>query len=361
MSAAEMSHAGLQDLPELRDFSDRAYRKNDITFTNAYFDWQFNRCGGAARPHNGALIARKGGAVIGNCLVPSYDISMNGEIRQGGWIHEWFVDPGHGALGLIMLRKMLKGLAFFAGAGISSHGLAAMRAVCPTMTLFALNRTFAVFDAEKTFALSFHTKPCTLTYLKGLRPPPPPATVTVELIDRFDARFDAAWDAFREGITLATHRTSAFMNWRYLDHPVFTYQAARASGPAGDVHCVWRMEQVHGSDTRVARICEVIGSPQAIAESLPAILAVMGADGAAFADFFCSHAETVGATITAGMHAVVARSDFVLARLFQPLADTVAHSLDYYFYLPGAARPGDYSRCYFTKGDSNQDRPNIVS
>ena len=43
-------------------------------------------------------------------------------------------------------------------------------------------------------------------------------------IDRFDARFDRLWQHSSNGHYAGIQRDAAYLNWRYLEHPVYSYQ-----------------------------------------------------------------------------------------------------------------------------------------
>jgi hypothetical protein len=58
-------------------------------------------------------------------------------------------------------------------------------------------------------------------------------TTAVEEIHRFDASFDSLGIRCLGTATFSCPRTSAFLNWRYLEHPTRTYSAFAVFGPAG--------------------------------------------------------------------------------------------------------------------------------
>ena len=347
-----IANIAIRDLPAVRNFMDQAYKANDVTCFDDYFRWQFNRCAGADRSSdNGALMAVADDCVIGICLVPHYEVSMLDRVVQGGWIHHWFTAGGHGPLGLTMLRRLQRDLAFFGGAGISSQGLLAMRALCPALVLFELTRLFAVVDADATFDLLFSKAPATKTYLRSLRVLAAPA-VRVEPVTLFDDEYERSWNLMRPGFLFATHRTARYMNWRYIEHPYFRYKAVRCHGSRGAVFYVWREETIHGRDHTVIRLGDVIGPIAAIAETFPAAFATMAQARPCFIDFFCSNAEVVASLMAGGMHLTVTRPDFDLPRLFQPLARDNSKTLHFYYQLAPAfpiPRHETFATSYITK------------
>lgn len=350
------------DLERAMAFSRQVYGPRNIAFEPDYFDWQFMRCAG--EPHEdgcGALIALSNDEIVATCLVGKYPVLVNGQVVGGGWIQDWFSAPSSGAVGLAMFSKATNDLGFFGGAGIAQPAIAAMRSLMPGLTWFEMDRMFAVIDPQQTAELCFETSPNTPDYLKSLRAPTPDPAIASEKLTLFDVNYDNVWTDTSAGFLATTHRTSRFMNWRYFDHPLFEYQCHVCTGPKGPVYYVWRDEKVANQDVSVGRICDVIGAPQAIAETFPTIFSVMAGAGHAFVDFHCSNAAVNAALATAGMQPVVSRPDFDLARLFQPLESAPNKKLDYYYNLPAHVDrllSANHSLTYFTKSDSNQDRPN---
>ena len=353
----------IEDLPAVRAFMDRAYKPDDVTCLDDYFRWQFRRCGDEQGVSGDrTLMAVVGGRVVGICLVPEYDVAMSGQIVRGGWIHHWFTEPGHGPIGLAMLKRLLGGLRFFGGAGISSQGVAAMRLACPALVVFDLVRLYAVFDADATFDLVFDRGPGTRTYLRSLRLPAS-RSARVDRVEAFDDRYECVWDAVRTNFLFATHRTAKYMNWRYFAHPYFTYKAVCCCGIQGEVYYVWREERIHGRDRVVVRLCDVIGPLAAIEETFASAYDAMSESKPLFVDFYCSNADVVSGLVAGGMQPAVTRSDFDLPRLFQPLERDSMKTLHFYYQVSPLDVPGHtaFTRSYITKSDSNQDRPNLIT
>jgi hypothetical protein len=262
-----------------------------------------------------------------------------------------------------MLDIALHGLAFFAGAGLSLQGNTGLRLLSPTAMWVGIDRLFAVVDARKTADICYRADLATYRYLKSLRLPDPKGEVKARTVARFGADYDEIWDAVRSRFLVAAHRTSRFMNWRYLDHPRFRYNCIECETRHGWAYYVWREEVIYDTTAVVIRLCDVIGFPLAITQSFAVFMQHIWRPQVLFVDFFCSNGEINGALIAGGMHPVIVVRNFDLPRLFQPLEPAVDQTLDFYYLFADAFRPRNYadvSKCYFTKGDTNQDRPNIV-
>jgi hypothetical protein len=177
----------------------------------------------------------------------------------------------------------------------------------------------------------------------------------VEQVDRFGESASALWDRLSVN-AVGTQRSSAFLNWRYASHPVFTYRMLehRLDGAVAALG-VYRLEQAGSSGVGVARVVELIAETT-LAPLVRALLADARANGAALVDFFGADSQT---------STVLRRSGFIrddepfvaqLPILLQPI-DRRRTAIPFMAYLPTVGEPHDLD-WYVTKGDGDQDRPN---
>jgi len=105
----------------------------------------------------------------------------------------------------------------------------------------------------------------------------------------------------------------------------------------------------------------VVGSPRAIRSSTPAVWARMRAQGAAFCDFFGTHAGILASLREGGMSDIITLEGLDVPRLFAPPAIDLRKTVNV-AVIPSAAHCGswlhDPSRWHVTKSDANQDRYN---
>ncbi len=295
------------------------------------------------------------------CLVARYPMVIRQQPTTGGWIHFWFADPGHGPLGLRLLRQVSGNLPFLGGAAIEIAAATTMRQLYRDMLWFDLERLFCPLDPGLTARLSLSRNDDTLRFLRALSISAGGPLADLAEIDRFGDDYDAVWSDMRIGFAITTDRTSRFMNWRYVDHPRLSYRRVACRAASGTVFYVWREEVTQGPvAATVARLCEVVGSPDAIRDTLTTCLRHMAARNLAFVDFFCSSSTVVQGLIAGGMRPVVSRPGFDLPHRLRPVESYVNKRLDFYYMFPSGSMRADHSdfrQCYFTRGDSNQDIP----
>ena len=164
---------------------------------------------------------------------------------------------------------------------------------------------------------------------------------------------------------MGAHRDAAYLTWRYLSHPRFHYRlccAQRESDGAVEGIAVWRIEQVRDRPTRVLRIVEFLGSTEAEAVLVRAVLDAARDAGAALADFYCASARVARPLAQVGFQPAPTDSGHgLLPSRFQPL-ESQYFPMTTLVRLPGAWRGRlqqllDDGRLYITKSDGDQDRP----
>ena len=352
----------LHDLAAATSFSDRAYRANYVMFQPKMFDWQYNHCGGGNHSIDcGAIGAIVNNEVVGACLIGRYPILVDGNRKAGGWIHFWFSRADWGPLGIALFQRASRDLAFLGGPAIEIGAASVMRRMQRPFVWFEPERLISIVDPDTTAILSLSQNAHTLAALRLMKPILLEHDVEASNVDRFGDEYQAIWLDVARNFSLATDRTSQYMNWRYCDHPMMTYRKLLCRGPDGPAIYVWREEITEGpTKTIVARLCEVIGSPAAIRTTFAGCYRTIARSGVAFIDFFCSNSTVNGALVAGGMLPAIVRPGLDLPYRLRPVENALSKRIDYYYLFPKQPAPlscFDYHRTYFTRGDSNQDIP----
>jgi hypothetical protein len=175
------------------------------------------------------------------------------------------------------------------------------------------------------------------------------------------------WPALAEN-TVGAARDLEYLRWRYLDHPRFEYRIVTVGEGRRTGVLVWRMETIRQATPqgrqdvdRIGRILELLpASPENASQLIAAGLQQMCAEGAFAADFYGYHAGTNCCLEKAGFvdTGKVPDAGHVPSR-FQPLDGKGAGILSAMFLQERSPGFNDAaSPWYWTKSDSDQDRPN---
>lgn len=361
MSGVVFKPITLDDLPQAAAFDRLVDRPRNSTFEPDFFSWQYLDGAEGRQESGAALAAWDGDQVVATLMNSDVGLRVEGTLLPGAWVHEWYASRAHGFVGLELLNSVLPRYPVLVGAGASMASQITTRRL-RHLRVHPLNRLVAIIDPGASASLSFNKGDHTLPFLRSMTPPRTPKTLpAAQEVDRFDAHYDAAWNAMWPRLQLTADKNARYMAWRYLRHPRFRYRVLHCTAASGSAYFVWREEQVPDGPV-VARLCEAIGATEAIAECAPALIkAWRDTPGLAFGDFYCSNDAVCAALLDGGFIHALPMPDLDLPRLFSPLAPdsrkTLYFWLSYASSVPFAPRL-EFGRTYFTKGDSNQDRPN---
>lgn len=354
-------HLDLSELPRIREFAHAYIRPNYPVVREQFFRWQYVETARLANsPHIGiAATEAVDGRLSALWMSHRAAFHLAGKRVEGAWLHEWYNTPAAGNAGFFLLLDQLNGASVLGVMGQSLSAANLFLRARPALW-FELERLVFVFDPRVVGTWLSAPTESALRILQIFSQPR--SSSAAKLVETFDDEYQQVWDGMAADIALATDRDKETMTWRYLRHPSFRYQVALVRATAGTAFFVWREEPVSGGEGMVARLCDAIGSPEAVAQSVGAVLALIGERGAAMADFFCSNARLVEAMVEGGMLPVVSLADLDLPRLFSPLSADPRRTINVGFSVTadiGAQALRRYRSSYVTKGDSNQDRPNL--
>ncbi|MMZ59222.1 hypothetical protein D1872_212480 [compost metagenome] len=177
------------------------------------------------------------------------------------------------------------------------------------------------------------------------------------------------WDSFYythiAPKTISVSRNFEFLSWRYLNHPTFNYLVYTAQDQAGNYEGLFiaRVESIVNNTAKILRIVEFISKNQDASIALANKIVEIGTEEAVlFADFYCTTDM-----FNFGLESVGFKKEFtsdddkiVLPSRFQPVDLSVVNlNACLSFYGKKVKRLNLLNNnIYFTKGDSDQDRPN---
>lgn len=344
------------DLPALRTFWARAYRPGYLLRENhALFRWQF----GARAPADGdayhVKLAMLGGEVVGCLGYIPVEVTLAERVVRGAWLANWMVDPERRQLGLgpLLMREVTRQFDVTLNLGPNQDA----RTVLAKMGwsyVGTLPRYLHVLDVGAAAAL---------TEAGGLDWPAPAAWtggqgIAVRPISAFDETATALWDRLAPTLGAGTRRSADYLNWRYVQHPLWEYRCFEAcAGGRLRGFAVYRVETVRDRSLMVGRLVELVAEPEAAGALLGAVLEDARARGVVLLDFFSSNPRTAPALEALGFLTDAQAPVAQIPLLFQPIdrQRVAIHFMAYPAKVLGAASLASW---YVTKGDADQDRPN---
>lgn len=348
------------ELPELQQFIARTWGERHILASDTGFlRWQFD--GGRLRegadgPVSVLILRGRDGDIVAMQGLIASPFSHQGRSLQGAWLCNLMAEESERAqgAGLTMLRAVAQlPLDVLATAGINPQ-LFRLYPLMGFHTIAEVPRWVRVLDPERAVPV---LGPCA-EHAFGLQSGGATEPGRADPYPDFDQDWDAFWRGRSAGY-FGVDRTARYMNWRYRDHPRFTYDClvTREQGGIGAAS-VSRTETIANQDHRVTRVLELHGRPAALASNLAKLEEVARDRGSLFMDYFGGCAETDAALADAGWTANLGPEQ-QLPNLFQPL-DARYRPLNVAVkVLRGAAvNQAAVRSMSVSRADGDQDRPN---
>lgn len=177
----------------------------------------------------------------------------------------------------------------------------------------------------------------------------------------FDEGIDRLWDTIRHKYPITISRTSAYLNWRYRDHPIFSYHLLLLCDDAEvEAYIVLRIEKANGYI--VARIIDCVANDEAEHAMFDAACKWAEENGAHMIDLLFSGPWYTNALTKSGFVEAVDEPYSLIPIRFSPISANVRTINFAYTYRQGAGlddRITVANNWYVTKGDGDQDRPNL--
>jgi hypothetical protein len=196
-----------------------------------------------------------------------------------------------------------------------------------------------------------------------------PLSKSIETGDVIPRSWDACeWPAIAQR-TIGAARDSAYLTWRYRRHPVFEYRFLTVRDGEMSGLAVWRLETIRKQTPegrvdldRIGRLLEFLPASAANAEALfSAFVRALRQEDALGADFYGYHGQTRCLLRQLGFREAAFHPDGrSIPSRFQPLDGKGGGILSAMFLQSDLPACGDAGDCpwYWTKSDSDQDRPN---
>ncbi|KYG94256.1 hypothetical protein ABEW24_13935 [Paenibacillus jamilae] len=320
----------------------------------------------------GAIGVWEDGKIVGLGGLMLFEFNLNGETEAACNVTNSIVleEYRSSMAGLLLYAKPLDLYPFFCnfGIGLSKFSMrvspAAISRDIVTQPIYKLDRMVGILDKKKTSEVLLDGNENYLrNYGMVLKVTQyGDKTVRQELVKD---RWDSFYYTHIAPKTISVSRNFEFLSWRYLNHPTFNYLVYTAQDQAGNYEGLFiaRVESIVNNTAKILRIVEFISKNQDASIALANKIVEIGTEEAVlFADFYCTTDM-----FNFGLESVGFKKEFtsdddkiVLPSRFQPVDLSVVNlNACLSFYGKKVKRLNLLNNnIYFTKGDSDQDRPN---
>lgn len=153
-------------------------------------------------------------------------------------------------------------------------------------------------------------------------------------------------------------KDSAYINWRYFQHPHITYEIISTDTSQTSGIAVLRVETIRDSESRIVRMVEFLPTENNEGLLAQAVARYLIDKQALFLDFFCGSRYYLDRYFVSPFLLEKDHQPFFFPRMFQPLEWRERYSINASFGRNGRinALPKIHlDDVYFTKGDPSQD------
>ena len=371
-------YAHAEDYPRISTFLDTHWAKGHVYVRlPQLFDWTFGRRHLWDQEGYSFALAEDQGDVVGILGGIPFVLNCLGRVSRGIWFANYMVRPDYrrGSLALRLLNMFRRPpyttvIAF----GVSTTAVPLYQAL-RAQVIAGMPRHFGVLPhaEERMTHLLCQTYPDwpatrAQTLARTFRLPEVsgaimPASSTVPA--HWDEHDWPLWAARTAGA--ARHRE--YLQWRYSDHPYFTYHFIVIPDGEYSGLAVWRLETLrratpHGLEDidRLGRLVEFLPMSRHNAQALLAhFWRALHAADALGADYYGYHGETGAWLRDLGFRVVQDHTDgLAIPARFQPLDGKGGRIVSAMFVAEEMPACSTERHClwYWTKSDADQDRPN---
>jgi hypothetical protein len=368
------------EIPLLMEFIDQHWKRGHVLGRDEeLLRWQYAPRGFLAGHEAGltSVLARFDGKIVGMMCASPCEFSTPKGRFSSVWLSNWLVleEYRRHRFGLRFIWYFAQqGFQVRAGIGSNAIASAVIRKLKDTFMIPDIPRWIGVFDPDQTRTMLAATAPFSNASLLAVdrwlvSPLPDDSSDGEYEVVGPSANALAGWEEFwNEDLApsiLATLRDAAFLRWRYLEHPRFTYTVRFARNRRTrrfEGLVVYRIETVRGRPERVMRIMEFLASPVAVDSLVREVIEAAVDQQVSFADFYCTAPWAARGLERVGFAPAPGPDELpLIPSRFQPLeADYFPMSVSLQF------EPGLFSEneplmraghLYVTKADGDQDRP----
>jgi N-acetylglutamate synthase-like GNAT family acetyltransferase len=371
-------YASSDEYPAISRFLNDYWAENHIYCRNrALFEWTFHRKGFWPEDQYSFAMAEDGGELVGILGGIPFAFNRFGRRSDGIWIANYVIRPDYrkGTTALQLLGQFRQPRFSACVAYGITQASAVIYKVLRGEVLPPIPRSFLVLPGgtDRMLNLLSAAHPdWSVERARALAQPfvlPGVPDRSIECCEALPEDWDRTdWPRIAAA-TIGAARDRDYLSWRYLAHPVFENRILAVPEGGRTGLAVWRLETIRRETPegrvdvdKIGRLVDFLPASRENARALATVfLQKVCTAGAFAADFHGYHGETRAWLEAAGFRPVSSHPDgeSIPAR-FQPLDGKGGRILSAMFLDEKLPPCGDAADCswYWTKSDSDQDRPN---
>lgn len=327
-----------KDFPEFQRYIREVHHEKYVLSDKRFFDWQYEQF----------AVIKNGENIVGHFGYRDMPYLVDGKPSQVRVMMNLFVEERFRVLGVgaLLAKHVLDGPSYVLVSGYRELVERLFQQLRPGFSEKGiLGRYMRLYRQDHDLMLSRRAPLVTALEYDD-------CGVRVNAVDVVDQEsLDALWKNVQPRFQTTVERTGAYVQWRFIDHPLLDYQVYVATKDRETVgYIVWRIEE--DQEFRIARIIDFVSTPYAEGALLKAFDLAAREEGVHAADFMCSSDVYRETLQQEGWFDVVGTDYADFAIRFSPI------SLRKAVVNIGYDMQTSFDDCYFTKADGDIDRPN---
>ncbi len=345
------------DIPELKQFISSNYRDDYILMSDKFFSYFFKNY--ATDDYSFKILRLKENLVGMIGMIP-YNYKIFNQIKKSHFLVNTMVDKSLRGYGIGPRLVMEAGQ----GASISyttSYGKNAkpMYQKLKWNEMGNLNRFIKILDISKSSKLANVQIPGNRSVLEK---PEFDSAFMFKPITKFDDSVDIFWKQVKDKYPITIDRTKEYLNWRYANHPIINYHIfVTMKSYKIKSFIILRIEEPPGY--RIGRIIDFISDDDAEENTLFHLIEYCRKNDVNLIDFFFTGSFHIESLKKVGFREDNEEPYDSIPMLFNPV-DRNRKTVNFAFNINDKKlfymRIEDINNWYITKGDGDQDRPNIL-
>ncbi|HLG98176.1 MAG TPA: GNAT family N-acetyltransferase [Bryobacteraceae bacterium] len=371
-------YASYDEYPAIARFLDEFWAKDHIYVrSKALFDWTFNRRGEWEDEGYSFALAEDNGDLVGILGGIPFTLNVLGRKSKAVWIVNYVIRPDHrkGSAALQLLSTFRRPpfqacIAF----GINP-ATSAIYKVLRGQVINEIPRHFVVLPGasermENILRIAYpdwdagKIRKIASAYATPEIPGSPAANW-----DTVPSDWDQSqWPEFARAM-VGADRSAEYLRWRYINHPCFGHRVIACEDGSRTGLAVWRVETIRRQIPegrqdvdRIGRLLEFLpASPKNACDLTARLFQDLRKEDCLGADYYGYHGLTRAWLADAGFPQVHSGADdAAIPSRFQPLDAKGGGIMSATFLQEGIPHCSTDLNCswYWTKSDSDQDRPN---
>jgi len=348
-------------IPSLKRFIERQFHNRYILLDNMFFDWQYKDNPSNTYSEYSMKVIESKDEVLGyNGLVPVSMKVFDKNLIACTFANLMVGDKCKGfGLGSLLIKKSSDDfpVCYINGYNLKTRAIYEKQGGWTDMGV--LRRFIKILNVNKMESLINKKIPYEDNKLEDI-------DKNLVKIKEFDDKIHSFWEKVKHKYPITINRSKKFLNWRYSNHPMLKYELylyienSKIKG-----YIIFRIEKFIDEKKdhyKIGRIIDFISQEEYEEKIIQNIISLLHKQNVDFIDFYFSGNFHVKSLLNQGFVENIKYPYNTIPMLFSPLdrgRSDITWIVYFKEYLKDKKECTNPNNWYITKGDGDQDRPNI--